>query len=69
MSHTLSDPVNLLDEIDGINEYSSGSCLRRTMARILGHSGLDLAEAREFWLEIGYPRDNWSDCIRMIEAM
>jgi len=66
MSHALQVPVNLLDEID---EYSSPSCLRRVMARVLGHSGLALPEVREFWLEIGYPRDKWGDCVRTIEAM
>jgi len=66
MTHALSDPVNLIGEID---EYSSASCLRRVMARILGHSGLALADAQEIWLTTGYPRENWNDCVRTIEAM
>ena len=66
MTHALSDPVNLIGEID---EYSSGRCLRRVMARILGHSGLTLAEARDLWLEIGYLPDHWDGCVRTIQAM
>lgn len=66
MTHALCEPVNLLDEID---EYSSPSCLRRVMARVLGHSGLALAEAQEIWLSTGYPAEHWSGCVRTISAM
>ena len=66
MTHALTEPVNLLDEID---EYSSYFCLRRVMSRVLGHSGLSLAEAQEFWLSIGYPREDWGFCVRTIDAM
>lgn len=66
MTHAMIEPVNLLDEID---EYSSQPCLRRVMARILGHSGLALAEAREIWQLAGYPAEHWNGCIRTIQAM
>lgn len=66
MTHALTEPVNLLDEID---EYSSASCLRRVMARILGHSGLALAEAQEIWRLAGYPSEHWNGCVRTIQAM
>lgn len=66
MTHALSDPVNLIGEID---EYSSYYCRRRVMSRILGHAGLTLTEAQEFWLSTGYPREDWSFCVRTIEAM
>lgn len=66
MTHALSEPVNLIGEID---EYSSQPCLRRVMARILGHAGLALAEAQEIWRLAGYPSEHWDGCVRIIQAM
>ena len=66
MTPTLSIPVNLLTEID---EDSSQSCLRRVMARILGHSGLALAEAHEIWVQAGYDSRLWRDYVPTINAM
>lgn len=66
MTHALSEPVNWLDEFDS---YTSDSCKRRFIARVLGHSGLTLAEAREVWLWIGYPLEHWNSCVHTIQAM
>lgn len=66
MNHALSDPVNLITEID---EYSTPSCIRRVMARILGHAGLDLADAREIWVSAGFDPDLWQKYVPTIRAV
>lgn len=65
MTHALSTPVNLINEID---EESSGRCVRRVMARILGHAGLELSEAREIWILAGFDTKLWQDYIPTVQA-
>lgn len=66
MTHALSTPVNLIDEID---ETSSSSCVRRVLARVLGHSGLDLTEAREIWIKAEQDPKLWHDYVPTISVM
>lgn len=66
MTHALSTPVNLIGEID---EDSSQRCIRRVLARILGHSGLNLAEAREIWIQAEQDPKLWHDYVPTISVM
>lgn len=66
MNCGLSDPVNLLTEID---EYSTPSCIRRIMARVLGHAGLELTDAQEVWVAAGFDPELWRDYVPTIQAV
>ena len=65
-THTLSAPVNLIGEI---NDESSGRCVRRVMARILGHAELNLAEAQYIWTEAGHNPELWQQYIPTFNAL
>lgn len=66
MIYALSTPVNLIGEID---EESSARCVRRVLARVLGHAGLNLAEAQYVWIQAGHSPDLWRDYIPTIESV
>ena len=66
MTHALSDPVNLIGEID---EESSGRCVRRIVARVLGHAGLELSDAREIWVTMGFDPELWPEYVPTFQSV
>ena len=61
-------PVNLMETLD---PDSSGSYIRRVVARTLGHAlaeGLTWKDVRALWVQLGFDSSRWPEYIPSVEA-